>query len=234
MSDEFQMEQANKINLAIQKRAFRLWFEYLKVARQSTKKDVKSALTVSQPYYAPWEMDKAAGFDAWWINHAHLFEEKYTVRVLKNGERSADPEALIVEIPLTQSPTILTRKVKSIIQNAFEAHEKKSRKGKSKPTAYYKLTEGSEPKFDAIREMLSVYRDVYLHDPKIRGDRLLEETHRYYLKKKNKKYAKVPMAFQHDGSVSDKIRAMRNLRRYVQKAEKVVLNVARGQFPGVY
>jgi len=32
----------------------------------------------------------------------------------------------------------------------------------------------------------------------------------------------------------DKIRAIRNLRRYIQKAEKVVLNVARGQFPGEY
>jgi hypothetical protein len=30
----------------------------------------------------------------------------------------------------------------------------------------------------------------------------------------------------------DLARAMRNLRRYLQKAEKVVLNVARGQFPG--
>jgi len=29
-------------------------------------------------------------------------------------------------------------------------------------------------------------------------------------------------------------RAMRNLRRYIQKAEKVVLNVARWQFPSEY
>jgi hypothetical protein len=41
------------------------------------------------------------------------------------------------------------------------------------------------------------------------------------------------MAFQHDGG-DDKERAMRNLRRYIQKAETVVLNVARGQFPGEY
>ena len=31
----------------------------------------------------------------------------------------------------------------------------------------------------------------------------------------------------------DKIRAMRNLRRYIQKAEKVVLNVARGASEGL-
>lgn len=228
------MEPETKSNLAAQKRAFRLWFEYLKVALQSTDKDVKAALNVSKPYYAPWEMDKATGFDSWWKSHAHLFEEKYTVRELIAGERPADPEALIIEIPLTQSPTILTRKVKAIIQTAHDSRLKKSKKTKTKPSAYYKLSEGSEPKFDAIREMLSIYRDVYLKDRSLRGDKLLEATHNYYLKRKNKRYAKVPMAFQHGGSNSNKIGAMRNLRRYIQKAEKVVLNVARGQFPGNY
>ena len=138
------------------------------------------------------------------------------------------------EIPLTQSPTILTRKVKEIIQKSHDSRAKKSRKAKSIPSAYYKLTDGSEPKFDAIREMLSIYRDVYLKNRSLRGDKLLEATHGYYLKRKNKRYAKVPMSFQHSGSNSNKIGAMRNLRRYIQKAEKVVLNVARGQFPGTY
>jgi hypothetical protein len=228
------MELEPKFNLAAQKRAFRLWFEYLKVALQSTDKDVKAALNVSKPYYAPWEMDKAAGFDPWWKSHAHLFEEKYSVRELKAGENPADPDALIIEVPLTQSPTILTRKVKAIIQAAHNAQIKKTKKGKTKPTAYYKLSEGSEPKFDAVREMLSVYRDVYLKNKMLRGDKLLEATHNYYLKRKNKRYAKVPMAFQHGGSNSNKVGAMRNLRRYLQKAEKIVLNVARGQFPGAY
>jgi hypothetical protein len=41
------------------------------------------------------------------------------------------------------------------------------------------------------------------------------------------------MALMYD-SDGDKVRAMRNLRRYIQKAEKVVLNVARGEFPGKY
>ena len=36
-----------------------------------------------------------------------------------------------------------------------------------------------------------------------------------------------------DGDDGDKIRAMRNLRRYIQKAEKVVLDVARGASEGL-
>ena len=227
------MEKKAHSNLAARKEAFRLWFEYLKIARQSRDAKIKSALVVSEPYYRPWEMDKADKFDPWWKLHIQLFEEKFAVRELKGGEAPMDPDALLVEIPLTQSPTILTSKVKAIIQAAFDARERTERKGKKKPTAYYRLTEGSEPKFDAVREMLSVYRDVHLKNPKLKGEKLLDATHQYYLGRKNKKWAKVPMALMYDTD-GDKIRAMRNLRRYIQKAEQVVLNVARGQFPGEY
>jgi hypothetical protein len=123
--------------------------------------------------------------------------------------------------------------VKAIIQAAFEARERTERKGKKKPTAYYRLTEGSEPKFDAVREMLSVYRDVHLKNPKLKGEKLLEATHRYYLGRKSKKWANVPVVLKYNSS-GDQVRAMRNLRRYIQKAEQVMLNVARGQFPGPY
>ena len=227
------MEKKLSTNLAARKEAFRLWFEYLKIARLSKDAKVKSALVVSEPYYRPWEMDKADKFDPWWKTHLHLFEEKFVVRELEAGEAPLDPDALLIEVPLTQSPTILTRSVKAIIQAAFEARERTERKGKKKPTAYYRLTEGSEPKFDAVREMLSVYRDVHLKNPNLKGEKLLEATHRYYLGRKNKRWAKVPMALMYIHE-DQKIKAMRNLRRYIQKAELVVLNVARGQFPGPY
>ena len=81
--------------------------------------------------------------------------------------------------------------------------------------------------------MLSVYRDVHLKNPKLKGEKLLAATHQYYLGRKNKRWAKVPMALMYNHE-DEKVRAMRNLRRYIQKAEQVVLNVARGQFPGEY
>ena len=142
----------------------------------------------------------------------------------------------MLEIPLTQSATILTRQIKGIIQNAIatkEVLESKSLKAKKAPTALYYPSEGSEPKLDAVREMLTVYRDVYLANPKLRGEALLDAAHALYLGRKNKRWARVPMALQHAG-MDDKVRAMRNLRRYIQKAEKVLVNVAGGQFPGEY
>lgn len=227
------MEKKPKATLIAKKEAYRLWFEYLKVALHSPDKKVQAALVVSQPYYRPWHMTAAPKFDHWWSEYQSLFDEKYTVRELAHGEKAKDPNALLLEVPLTQSPTILTRKVKAIIQAAYEQHEKSERKSKKKATAYYHLTVGAEPKLDAVREMLSIYRDVYLKNPKLRGEKLLDAVHKYYTSRKNKKWAKIPMAFQHQGG-DDKERAMRNLRRYIQKAEKVVLNAARGQFPGDY
>jgi hypothetical protein len=227
------MEKKQMLNLAARREAYRLWFEYLRVAGDSTDKKVKSALLVSSPYYAPWEMGKASKFDPWWKDHAHLFEEKYAVREMSAGELPHDPDALLIEVPLTQSPTVLTKKVKALIQEAFTRKAKTERKGKTKATAYYHLTEGAEPKLDAVREMLSIYRDVYLKNPNLRGEKLLDAVHRYYTGRKNKRFAKIPMVLLHQG-MDDKARAMRNLRRYIQKAEKVVLNVARGQFPGEY
>ena len=33
---------------------------------------------------------------------------------------------------------------------------------------------------------------------------------------------------------SDEERALRNMRRYLQRTEKIIMNVAKGQFPGEY
>lgn len=226
------MATIEKDKLAAQKRAYRLWFEYLRVARQSTKKEIKSALIAFSGAYRDWHMDEAKDFNSWWKEHSHLFEEKYFIRSLHAGEIPSDPEALILEIPLTQSPTILTKTVKTFIQEAFSARETQERKSKKKATAHYKLTKDSEPKLDAVREMLSIYRDVYLKNPSSKGRQLLDHVHHYYKSRKNQ-YKKIPMPFQHQGG-DDEQRALRNLNRYIHKAEKIVLNVARGEFPGKY
>jgi hypothetical protein len=37
-----------------------------------------------------------------------------------------------------------------------------------------------------------------------------------------------------DEKHGDNTAALHNLRRYIQKAEKIVMNVAKGEFPGSY
>ena len=223
-----------KAPLATKREAFRLWFEYLQVARASSDPAVKSQLIASSIYYAPWEMDKAGKFDSWWKDHSHLFEERFTIREMDHGTMPNDPEALVVEIPLTQSPTDIIKKLKPIIQTAFDRQESKSKKSKKKASARYRLTEGAEPKLVAIREMLSIYRDVHLKDLSLKDKTLLKAIHNYYKSRKNKRWDKVPMSLEVDYFQEDEARALRNMRRYLQRARKIVMNVAKGNFPGDY
>ena len=217
--------------LPYRREAYRLWFEYLQVARNSSLTRVREALKQSAPFYAPWGDFSTAKFDHWWKQKGNLFEDKYIVRQLEAAQRPSSPESLIIEIPLTRSPTELIKDVKALIQEAFATRKRAMKKSKRAPTSAYRLTEGAEPKLLAVREMLTVYRDVYLKNKELRGAELLEKVHAYYLGRKRR--TKVPTPLLYD-KYRDKSVAMRNMRRYITKAERVMLNVASGQFPGKY
>jgi hypothetical protein len=229
------MEMTSSWDLATHKEAYRLWFEYLKVARSSTKAEVRAALARSKKFYAPWEMDKADKFDAWWKDHRELFAEPYFVRELKHGEMPRDPGALVIEVPLAQSQRILMKRVGALIQAAFEDQQKTRRKGKTKSAARYHLSEGAEPKLVPMRDMLAIYRDVYQKRQNLRGAALLEAVQDYYRSGNNSRRKHLPGEFDNVGPKKvDNVDVVRNIRRYLQKAEKVVLNVAGGEFPGKY
>jgi hypothetical protein len=222
-----------KSALPYRREAYRLWFEYLKVARSSSLTAVREALKKSTMFYEPWGDISTIKFDRWWKERGYLFEDKYIVRRLTAGQPPSNPESLIVEIPLSRSPTMLMKDVKLLVEQAFVEQARASKKSKKAPTSSYRLTDGAEPKLLAVREMLTVYRDIYLKHKELRGADLLDEIHRFYRGRKNKRWAKVPIPLLPDAD-GDKVRAMRNMRRYITKAERVMLNVANGEFPGTY
>jgi hypothetical protein len=82
--------------------------------------------------------------------------------------------------------------------------------------------------------MLTVYRDAYLKDQSLRGAELLEKVYALYLGRRQKRWARIPTPLLYDKKYGDNTVALRNLRRYITKAEKIVLNVANGDFPGTY
>lgn len=185
----------------------------------------------------PWGDVSSVKFNDWWTSHGHLFEERVAVRLLASGEPPADPSSLIIEVPLTMAPTKLLKAVKTLIEQASEEYLRQAtrRKNKTIATASFRLTEGAEPKLVAIREMLTVYRDVYLANPKLRGQALLQAVHRHYGSRRQKKWKKIPLPLMADlDDTMRMITAQRNLRRYLTNAEKILLNVAGGSFPGEY
>ncbi|GAC1414103.1 MAG: hypothetical protein NVSMB6_16180 [Burkholderiaceae bacterium] len=221
--------------LASRRENYRLWFEYLLLAKKSADKEVIVALRRSAELYEPWGDVSDGSFHAWWKRKGYLFEEQHHVRKLERNELPSDPTALVLEIPLRQSPTKLSRAVKTLIEEAWtEQNKQHGRKNKTVASAKFHLTEGSEPKLRTIRDMLTVYRDVYLKDTSVVGRDLLKAIELHYKKRKRWDFAKVPMALILPGNNADISTPMRNLRRYITKAEKIVLNVANGEFPGKY
>ena len=221
--------------LVLKRENYRLWFEFYKLAQSSTDESAKKALKKSSARYERWGDVVGVKFDAWWRSHAFLFEETRRVRLLADGETVQLLDSVVIEIPLNKSATDLATEVRSILVAEYEKQAR--RKSKKTPSTAYQLSEGAEPKLAAIREMLSVYRDVYLKNTNLRGEKLLRAAQSYYKIRKNKRWARIPMSLETasgDSASEYKERPMRNLRRYIQKAEKIVLNVANGQFPGDY
>jgi hypothetical protein len=158
-----------KTALPYRREAYRLWFEYLRVARTSSLASVQAALRQSSLFYAPWGDVTNVTFNTWWKEKGQLFEDKFVIRKLTSGDQPSDPNALIVEIPLNRSPTVLIENVRALIQDAVAVQAQASKKNKKVPTSAYRLTEGAEPKLLAVREMLTVYRGCLPQEPQSSG-----------------------------------------------------------------
>ena len=124
--------------------------------------------------------------------------------------------------------------MKLIIQIAFNRQASKSKNSKKKASARYRLTEGAEPKLIAVREMLSIYRDIHLKNPTLKDKKLLTTIHNYYKSRIQKRWQKILMSLQVDTYQEDEMRALRNMRRYLQRARTIVMNVVKGNFLGEY
>ncbi len=212
---------------------FRLWFEFLKVALTSPDPIIRKALKDNAGYYDKWDMDEANMFDDWWEDHKHLFQETATVRQLKVGDLPASDDSIVIEVPLTASTSIILEKIKNILEAAYARQGKINKKSRKKKTSVFHLSQGSEPKFLAIRDMLNIYRDVYLKNPKLKGASRLDALYSYYRTRKHKAWRNIPLIFL-TGRNGDEDRALRNVNRYIQNAKKITLNVANGEFPGEY
>ena len=95
----------------------------------------------------------------------------------------------------------------------------------------FQLTKGSEPKLEKIRNILNIYRDVYLPNRKPSIPKTLELTIHYYDKKKR---MVLPDSLKLTNHLSNQKNVERNLGRWMKWGETIMLNVSNGEFPGKY
>ena len=156
----------------------------------SADQEVRRALAARADFYKPWGDVTGVRFDDWWRDHGRLFEERRQVRRLARREAPSDPDAIAIEVPLTPSMVTIMRQVRAVVREAREGRVRGARR--TRPAATYRLTEGAEPRFRALRDSLTVYREVYLKclkDPELRGKEprgktLLDAAHAYYAGRK--------------------------------------------------
>ena len=217
----------NKSSIILRKESYRLWFEFYKMCCLSTQISIIKNLEKSKDFYKSWGDVRGVKFDDWWKSHQDLFSEP-SVKTLRDVSERQTDESLIIEVPLNQS----TSKLLELIKVEIELGQKPNyRKKKVRFTKSYQLTSGSEPKLDTIRNVLNIYRDVYLPNRKPKIPKTLDLTYEYYEKKKR---MKMPDSLQLTNHLSSHKNVERNLGRWMKWGETIMANVSNGEFPGKY
>jgi hypothetical protein len=212
-------------NLLIRKENYRLWFEFYKLCRLSSRKDVEINLKKLGDFYDSWGDVTKIEFDDWWKTHSRLFEQP-VVKVVKSEDEMESPYGILIEVPLNQSVTETLSQLKDIL---IKEQKSSSKKKKTNLIGRYQLTEGAEPKLKTIRSVLNIYRDVYLKNDRPKIPKLLPMVVEYYDSKK-----KMTLPTTLDINQNDLDNVLRNLGRWMKWGETIMLNVSSGKFPGKY
>ncbi|WP_158525571.1 hypothetical protein [Polynucleobacter paneuropaeus] len=188
----------------------------------------------SRLFYSKWGDVKNSAFNDWWKLRESLFKDE-DVQVLDDTSKRHYSDSLILEIPINKSTSELLKKIKLLIDEEQKSRNR-PKKNKVVITTKFKPTDRTEPKLVVLKDVLSVYRDVYLKDSSMKGKKLLQSVHDYYLGRKRKDYRRIPNSINHFESTkkSELDRVTRNLRRWIQWGDKITLNVSKGEFPGRY
>ena len=213
--------------LLLRKESYRLWFEFYKLCCLSTEIRVIKNLEGSKDFYKSWGDVRGVKFDDWWKTHQELFTEP-VVKVLGDINLRQSEDSLIIEVPLNQSTSKIIESLKKLIDSEQKPNY---RKKKVRFTKSYQLTKGSEPKLDTIRNVLNIYRDVYLPNKKPKIPKTLELTIDYFDKKKR---MVLPDSLKLLNHLSNQKNVERNLGRWMKWGETIMFNVSTGEFPGKY
>jgi hypothetical protein len=203
----------------------RVWFEYLNLARQSPREDIQAALKQSEKLYKTWG-DTTVPFDVWWEKHSWLFADDI-VSVRGPDETGPDDlvgipcpsiEDLFLFIPLTRPLTQILKDISILIRKQRRLIGANDDYLALRP----RLTKGAQPRIDILADELIVYRDVFLKTG-LKGEKLLIQIHTFYDKKGQRR----PRTLNGKASSSQ-----RGLNRCIENAKRVMMHVARGEFPG--
>jgi len=213
------------------KQHIRIWFEFYKLALADGR--YSAALDASRSYYEPWGDVDGVTFDRWWETHSHLFDE---LRVREVGAIEPNPALLYLAVPLD----LETKRVLLQVRDVVAARQRASveqiggRSGRSNRVgvARFGLTPGVEFRGTTADVVLRIYRDVYLPAgmPPIGAAFALEVARFFRSPRTSLKIQFLPPSLSDAKEVTQD--QLRNLRRYIKRAQALMEAAANGDFPG--
>ena len=219
--------------LIADKELIRIWYEFYRLALSSPDSEIQKALKKSQKFYADWKGSANLHFDDWWREHRSLFLDEHIVR-LSSTEEVRTNDNIYVTVPKGKSSAEILQEFKTLMDKELPA---KMKVRKLPSTHRFAPTEIQGVKRDSLRMMLDLPKGVFF-DESLKGAFLRQKVLKFFSSERYKKKINlVPMSFAIDRSnrSSDhQEEADRNIRRYRQKARRLLLNVATGVFPGKY
>jgi hypothetical protein len=222
---------------------YRLWYGFLRLAHRDPTLRGK----INKSFYAAWGDVTSTPFDKWFeSNWRDLFGVPLrVVRVSPDDQDTIDAlgrNRLFVSIDITASLEATLKELKAVIRSVNKIKRTKSRV--SKTVGRFSLTGATELKRLNAQQALKVYELSLNHDDlDTIVTRYLEWVDAWNKKIEEKKWKRgkivPPSAFRSYASdMKMEQRKLddtrRSIRRLLQRARKIAVNVAGGEFPGRY
>lgn len=225
----------SKTPIIADKELFRIWYEFYCLALRSSDDKIQKAIKKSRKFYADWEVNADQHFDDWWQTHRELFHDTNCVSVSVTApDAIRTDDNLYVTVPRGKAYGDILKEFKSLLEQELPT---KAKRRKTPPPHRFAPTEIQGVKRDSLRIMLDLQKHIFSKSD-LKGSALTKRVLEFFRSERYKKRTnEVPNSFKIDPStkIDDHLEeAERNIRRYRQKAKKLMLNVAIGQFPGKY
>lgn len=220
------------------KTKIKCWWNFLRLAHLSDETDIIDALKDSVDFYKTWGDYRTGSFDQWWRERSHLFHTRNSMTKMNVGESASD-DALYMRVPFTYAPSTASTVFEKMYRKEYEKKQTTKKKVKKVYGGTYSLSH-DDFQTSQFEYYLRFTKDVYLPIMSVNPNSQKKSyVHLAIEKFKNQKMKsslgalarrKVPFTYE-----TEKYETQRRLAsRYRTYSRNIMLNVAKGEFPGEY
>lgn len=221
----------------------RHWFNFYRLALESTDPVIVKNIQKSKDFYKPWGDVVGVSFDDWWKLKSHLFHERQSIDVL-SGTFKTDESALFLKVPLTFSAIAASKYFARLYREEYEKRVEKSSKVKKKYLGQFNLTpiEFQVTNFSYYTIFAQkVYTPIYKRTGKqpVTKEIILLAKEKFKnlsarTESKSREVEKQRIAPFRQSIENDYASLSRTATRYRLIAENLIRNASLGIFPGDY